>query len=142
MALDACRAADHQNGAVQHVQCPLHLCREIHVARGIQQSGMETTRQIQHRLFGKDGDASLAFQMEGIEKGVAVIYPAQHPDGAGDIQHSLGKGGFAGVDMGKNADAAPLVDGILLCHSKYSCCVVSGCYCTIKADLPQSFFAA
>lgn len=37
VALDAVGAADHQQRAVHDLQGPLHLGREVHVARGVQQ---------------------------------------------------------------------------------------------------------
>ena len=104
VALDAGGRADDQNGAVQHIQRPLHLRGEIHMPRGVQQGGVEVVGQVKGGLLGEDGDAPLPFQCEGIEKGVAVIHPPKGADGAGDIQHGLRKSRFSGVHMGQNAD--------------------------------------
>ena len=87
------------------------------MARRVQQGGMEITRQIQYGLLGKNGDTPLPFQMERIEKGVAVVYPAQHPDGAGDIQHSLRKCGFTCVHMGQQTNTNILFSS-LFAHEK------------------------
>ena len=54
-------AADHQNGAVQHIQGSLHLCGKIHMARGVQQRGPQP-RQLQYRLLGENRNAPLPLQ--------------------------------------------------------------------------------
>ena len=65
VALDAVGAADHQHGAVQHRQRPLHLGGEVHVPRGVQQ-GEGGVRPDKLRLFGKDGDAPLPLLDVGV----------------------------------------------------------------------------
>ena len=40
VGLDTVGAADHQNGAVQHLEGPLRLGGEVHVARGVQQGDL------------------------------------------------------------------------------------------------------
>ena len=90
MGLDPVGAADHQHGAVQYLQRPLHFGGEIHVARGVQQGDLpvrpgSAVRQRKHRLFGKNGDAPLPLQVLRIQEGVPVVHPAQGTDGARPI---------------------------------------------------------
>ena len=73
------------------------------MARRVQQGGLQAVQR-QQGLFGKNRDAPLPFQGKGIQKSVAVIHPAKAADGAGNIEHGLGEGGFSRVHMGQNAD--------------------------------------
>ena len=59
--------------------------------------------QLQHGLFGKDGDATRFFQRVGVQKGVLVIHPAQAAGHTGAVEHGFRQGGLAGVHMGQNA---------------------------------------
>ena len=98
VALHPGRGAHHQNGAVEHRERPLHLRGEVHVSRRIQERGLDVPR-LQHGLLGEDGDSPLAFQGEGIEKGVAVIHPAEISDGARGIEQRLGEGRLARIHV-------------------------------------------
>ena len=103
MALHAARAADDQNGIIQHLKRPLHLRRKIHMPRRVEQRH-RALRQRQHRLLGKDRNAALALQRVRIQKGVAVVNAAEAADGTAAIKHRLGQGGLARIDMGQNPD--------------------------------------
>ena len=65
VALDAVGAADDQNGAVQHLEGPLHLRGEVHVAWGIQEGHLHLLPG-KFRLLGENGDAPLPLQGVGI----------------------------------------------------------------------------
>ena len=99
MRLHAVRAADDEHGVVEHLQGALGFGGKIDMAGRVQQ-GDRSVRQGKDGLLGKDGDAALPFEREGIEKGVAVIDAAQLFYRAGLVQHRLGKRGFARVNMG------------------------------------------
>ena len=106
MALHPVHGADHKHGAVQHVQRPLCLRGEIHVAGRIQQ-GRLPARQAQHGLLGKDGDAPLTLQSEGVQMGVSVIHPSQAAHGAGFVEQRLRQGGLPRVHVGQDPDHRP-----------------------------------
>ena len=61
-------------------------------------------RQRKERLFGKDGDTTLPFQVIMIQESVLVINAPQFIDAAAQVQHALRKGGFSRVYMGKDTD--------------------------------------
>ena len=104
MALDAVSAADHQNGAVQHLERSLHLRGEINMPWGVQQGeGCSPIGEL--RLLGKDGDASLPLLSICIQKGVPMIHSPQLPQGTAQIQQPLGECGLAAVHMGQNPHA-------------------------------------
>ena len=88
VALDAVGAGDHQHGAVQHLQRPLHFGGKVYMARGVQQrhTGLP---QFQHRLLGKDGNAPLPLHGVGVQKGVLMVHPPQTADGSGPVQQGL-----------------------------------------------------
>ena len=104
MPLDPVRPAYHQHRAVQHLEAPLHLRREIHVPRGVQK-GHRLISQPEHRLLGEDGDPPVLLQLFRIQEGVFVIHPAQLPDPALQIKDGLRKGGLARIHVGQNAHA-------------------------------------
>ena len=102
MALDAVGAADDQHSVVEHLQSALRLGGKVHMAGGVQQGDIRTSR-FQQGLLGKDGDPTRLFQRVGVEEGIFVIHPAQLADAARAVEHCLGEGGLAGVYMGKDA---------------------------------------
>ena len=106
MALHAVCAAEDKECTVQHLQNPLHLGGKIHMARRVQQGDFQLA-QGEHGLFGENCDAALPLQRVGIEKGVAMIDPAQPAQLAAGVEHGLGEGGLARVDMGENAHRNP-----------------------------------
>ena len=78
MSLHPVGAADDQHRAVQHRQSALRLRGKVHVARGVHQRNAPMGR-FQQGLLGKNGDAPGTLQRIGIEKGVLMIHPSQHP---------------------------------------------------------------
>ena len=100
VGLDPVGAADHQNGAVQHLKRPLRLGGEVHMARRVQQGDLRV-RQGKHRLLGEDGDAPLPLHGVRVQKGVLVVHPAQAPQGAALVQQRLGQCGLPRVHMGQ-----------------------------------------
>ena len=115
VALDPVSGADHQDGAVQHLQSPLRLGGEVHMSRGVHQSQLQVP-PAQDGLFGIDGDAPLPLQLLGVQKGVPVVHPAQAADVARQIEHGLGEGGFPGVHVGHDSSCQSF-------HVGYSPCV-------------------
>ena len=103
MRLHAVRPADHQHRAVQHLQRALHLCGKIHMPGRVQQRDRRTW-QHQFRLFGKNRNPPFAFKRERIQKGIPVIHTAKPFQSACLIKQRFRQSGFAGVNMGKDAD--------------------------------------
>ena len=103
MSLNAVGSADDQHCTVQNGQSPLCLCGKIHMPRCIYQ-GYITLLCFQAGLFGKNGDSSGPLQTVSIQIGIAMVHPAQGPQGSAAVKQCLGKGGLAGIYMGKKAD--------------------------------------
>ena len=103
VGLDAVGAADDQDGAVYHLQGPLHLRGEVHVARRVQQRSLRLPKG-EDRLLGEDGDAPLPLQRLRVQEGVLVVHPAQGADGAGLIEQGLGQRGLPRVHVGQYPD--------------------------------------
>ena len=76
MPLDAVRAADDKDRVVQHLQGPLHLRREIHMPRRVQE-GHLLIPDDRLRLLGKNGDPPVLFHLVCIQEGVPVVHPPQ-----------------------------------------------------------------
>ena len=104
MALDPVGAADDEDRVVENLQGAFGLGGEIDMSRGVKQ-GEAHVAVIEDRLFGKNRNAPVAFQGVVIEKGVAVIDPAELTEVTGAVHQRLGQGRFTGVDMRKNADS-------------------------------------
>ena len=103
VALHPVSAADDQDGVVHHLQRPLRLGGEIHVAGGVQQRQLGF-RQPEQGLLGEYGDAPGALERVGVQKGVAVVHAPQFAQGAGAVEQGLAERGLAGVHMGQYAD--------------------------------------
>ena len=56
------------------------------MARGVHERHGAVLPQRKHRLFGKDGDAALAFQCVRVQKRVPVIHAPELADTAGEVQ--------------------------------------------------------
>ena len=61
-----------------------------------------------------DGDASFAFLRQKIQDGVAIVHRSYGSGQgmAGVMKNAFAEGGFAGVDVGQNANVAYFVHGI------------------------------
>ncbi len=81
MALYAVGAADDQNGIIQGMKGPFHLCGKIHVARRVEKSHLDTG-VFKHSLLGKDGDSSQPFQFMGVQICISIINSAEAADPA------------------------------------------------------------
>ena len=106
MGLDAVGPADDQDGAVQHPEGALHLGGEVHMARGVQQRGLQLPQR-EHGLFGKDGDAPLPLQLLSVQERVPVVHPAQGAEAAGFVQDCLRQRRLPRVHMGQQARTNP-----------------------------------
>ena len=59
--------------------------------------------QLQSCLLGKDRDPSGTLQFIVVQKGIAVIHPADLTDTSTKIKDTLRQGGFSRIYMGKDA---------------------------------------
>ena len=84
VALHAVRAADDKDRVVEHLQGALCFGGEIDVARRIEQRDVRAAA-VEHCLLGKDGDAALALERFGVQKGIAVIDAAERAQRARGI---------------------------------------------------------
>ena len=116
MRLYAVGAADDQNGIVEDTQGTLGLRREVDMAGGIEQSDRPAVA-LQHGLLGEDGNAALALDLEGIQKGIAVIHPAQRPPGTAAEQQRFRKRRLSGIHMGQQRYTARGLSSLIL-HAK------------------------
>ena len=102
MALNAVGPTDDQHRRIQYLKRPLHLRRKVHMARGIEK-GHFPVPQGQPCLFGEDCDSSGSLQLIVIEKGIAVVDPADFSDAAPKIENALRQRCLSRIHMGKNA---------------------------------------
>ena len=108
LRLHACHGVKDADGAVQDAQGALHLNGEVHVSGGVD--------DVDAAVFpeaggggGSNGDAALLFLLHPVHGGCAVVRFADLVVDAGVKKDALGGRGFAGVNMGHNADIALFV---------------------------------
>ena len=78
------RAADDQDGVVQHLHGALGLCGKVHVSRRIQQS-IRCAAVVNARLVRKNGNAPVPFHGVGVQECSLVIDPSQLADLSGAV---------------------------------------------------------
>ena len=110
LRLDTGDAIEHHHGTVQHAQAAIHLDGEIDVSRGVDHVDLVTFPLGGNRR-ALDGDAALAFLLHVVGRGrtLAVLGVVNVDDlvlAPGVIQHALGGGGLARVDVGDDSDVA------------------------------------
>ena len=103
MYLDPFAAADYKNGTVKNLKGPLHLSREIHMPRCIQQRNLHISI-CENSLLRKYGNTPGTFQRVGIQKRILMVHPAQPSDTAGQIQHAFCQCCFSRIYMGQYTD--------------------------------------
>ena len=112
LRLHAFLAVEHGNGTIEHTQGALHLGREVHVARGIDDVDLELvlgvvglTAPEAGGSSGLDGDTTFLLLRHEVHGGGAVV-------GLADLveQNTLGSGGLAGINVGHDADIADVVE--------------------------------
>jgi hypothetical protein len=94
---------DQQQAAIGHVEHPLHLTAEVGVAGGVDDVDLYA-RVGDGGVFGEDGDATLAFQIVGVEDEAACSIGV-----AEDIrllEQTVDQGRLAMVDVGDDGDVA------------------------------------
>ena len=73
MALNAVHRADHEHRAVQHLQDTLHLRGEIYMSRCIKEGNLHIL-PLEHRLIGKNRNATFPLKFICIEEGIPMVY--------------------------------------------------------------------
>ena len=112
LRLDAARAAEHTDAAVQHLQRAIDLDGEINVAGGVDDIQTMLVPEAGGRCR-LDGDAALTFLIHEIGGGGAIMDFTDLMDLAGQLEDALGGRGLARVDVGENADVPVACE---VCH--------------------------
>ena len=106
LGLDALGGVDKEYGALAGGEGAGDLVAEVHVAGGVDEVEgiLDPSDLVAHvDRVGLDGDAAFAFQVHGVKDLLAHLAPAE---GGGELQHPVGQGGFAVVDVGDDAEVA------------------------------------
>ena len=104
LRLDALRGVDQQHGALTGLQCARHLVGEVDVARRVDHV-QHVVRALDHprkaHVLRLDGDPALPLDVHPVE----VLGPHRpRVDHAGELQHPIGQGGLAVVDVRDDAE--------------------------------------
>ena len=102
LRLHALDGGDHQDGAVQHAQHPLHLGDEVGVARGVDQVDRDVVDG-ERDDRGLDRDPALLLERQRIGLRRSGIDAADLVDNPGGVQQPLGESRLTGVYMRQDA---------------------------------------
>ncbi len=117
----ALEGVHHQDDAVDHLQHPLHLAAEVRMARGVNDVDFSPFVQ-DGGIFGKDGDAPLAFDIIGVHDALRhVLAFAEH---AALLQQLIHQSGLAVVYMGYDGDV-PYIFSFLIHDYHTSLCAAA-----------------
>ena len=110
LRLHAGHGAEHQHGAVEHPERPLHLDGEINVPGRVDDVDLRVVPVDRRRGRG-DRDPSLLLQLHVVHHGTLTLDFLDHVGAARVIQDPLGERGLARVDVGRDADVAIRCEG-------------------------------
>ena len=105
LRFDTAHGAKHQDRAVEHPQRAFDFHGEVDVAGGVDQMDFVISPGTRGD-GGGDRNAPLLLLDHPVHRGGAVVHLSRLVNPPGVEQDALGHGGFAGVDMGGNADIA------------------------------------
>ena len=121
LGLHPAHRAEHRDDPVQHPKAALHLDGEVHVPRGV-----DDVQGVALPLAGGgragDGDAPLLLLGHPVHDRGALVHLAYLVGAAGVVEHPLGEGGLARVDVGHHfqsygffsGGSSPAMAGVLL----------------------------
>ena len=117
LRLHAFLAIEHGDSTIEHTQGALHLGREVHVARGIDDVDLELLLLVMGLTVpeaggssGLNGDAALLLLSHEVHRRGAIVGLADLVVLTGVEQNTLGSGGLAGINVGHDADIADVVE--------------------------------
>ena len=114
LGLDALGGVDHQDGSLAGGQGPADFVVEVDVPRGVdevQLVGLAVPDVVHRDGRGFNGDAPFALQVHVVEGLFARIAFIHH---AGALQHAVGQGGLAVIDVRDDAEVADVSRGCRL----------------------------
>ena len=119
--MDTGHRAENGHGTVEYPQGALHLGREVHVTRGVDDidpvldilEGTGRSRPGTGNGGGSDGDTPLALLFHPVGHGGAFMHLAHLVNHSGIIEYALGGGGLSGVNMRRDPDITGKFEGEL-----------------------------
>ena len=102
---DAAGAAEDADAAVEDFEGAVDFDGEVDVAGSVDDVELVSVPEA-GGCGGLDGDAAFGFLLHEVHGGGAVVDLADFVNFAGEFENTLGGGGFAGVNVGENADVA------------------------------------
>lgn len=103
--LNAAGSAENANAAVENFKGAINFDGEVNVAWGVDDVELVAVPETSSR-GGLNGNTALGFLIHEVHGGFAVVNFADFMDFSGEFKNALGGGGFAGVNVGENADVA------------------------------------
>ena len=119
LRLHAGDGVEHGDGAVEHPQAALHLDREVHVPRGVDDVDAVIAPEARRR-GARDGDAALLLLRHPVHRGRAVVDLADPVRATGVVEDPLGGRRLAGIDVGHDADVAGLLERDILRRRRHA----------------------
>ncbi len=120
LRLDPVHRVEDHHRAVEDAQAPLHLHREVHVPRGVDEVEL-VAAPLEGAHRRGDGDPALALQLHPVHHGQAVVDLPHLVGAAGREEEALRERGLPGVDVGHDPDVADRPDPAD--RGRLPCCV-------------------
>ncbi len=109
LGLDAARAAEHTDAAVEHLQRPVDLDGEVDVAGGVDDVELVVLPEA-GRGGRLDRDPALLLLVHEVGRRGAVVHLTELVDLARELEDALGRRRLAGVDVRENTDVSVLAE--------------------------------
>jgi hypothetical protein len=119
LRLHSGHSAENDDRTIEHPERALHLGGEVHVAGSVDDVDalFLLGEEFHGPLFGAlppfgghggggDGDSTLALLLHPVGRGGTIVHFANPVDHPGVKQDTLGQGGLAGINVGRNPDVA------------------------------------
>jgi len=113
LGLDAAHRVEQGDGAVEHPERALHLHREVHVPRGVDDVDavlIATARPEAGGGGGGDRDPPLLLLLHPVHRGRPLVHLAQLVGAARVVEDPLGSRRLPGIDVGHDADVPNVVE--------------------------------
>src|SRR5690606_7608102 len=114
LRLDALVAVEQRDGAVEYAQRTLDFNGEVHVAGGVDDVEAVLLAVAifpeRRRCRRRDGDPALLLLLHPVHGGSAIMHFADLVALTGIVEHALGRGGLASINVRHDAEIAISID--------------------------------
>src|SRR2546430_2135185 len=141
LGLDAAYRVEQGHGAVEHPERALHLHREVHVPRGVDDVDAVLLGPARPEAGGGGGgnrDPPLLLLLHPVHRGRSLVHLAQLVGAARVVEDPLGRSRLPGIDVGHDADVPNVVERCRPWHCVPLSTGAAGCAPAAKTRVDQA----